>query len=96
MCFTKLLASKNLMARGGGGSITIFFQNCFCLTSPKNFVKEPFRVSLISGIEKICGKHGEGVSRFSVESFLSHSAENLCRGDSFSVALFSITENFRI
>ena len=37
---------------GGGGSITIFFQKIFCLTVPKNFVKEPFSVPLISGIEK--------------------------------------------
>ena len=50
LCFTKLLVSKNFMDREGGregGSITIFF-----LTVPKNFVKEPFSVSLISGKEK--------------------------------------------
>ena len=54
LCFTKFLVSKNLMdmVGGGGGSITIFFQKFFCLTLPKNFVKERFRVSLISGIEK--------------------------------------------
>ena len=30
---------------------------------------------------------GGGVSRFSVEKFLSHTAENFRRGDSFSVSL---------
>ena len=30
---------------------------------------------------------GEGVSRCSVENFLSHSAENFRRGESFSVSL---------
>ena len=38
----------------------------------------------VSDIEKFCGKEGErrrkGVSRFSVNFFLSHSAENYRRG----------------
>ena len=46
---------------------------------PKIFVGESFNVALFSGIEKV-GIRGGGVSRFSVESFLSHSAENFCRG----------------
>ena len=33
------------------GGIT-FFRQIFCLTVPKNFVKEPISVSQISGIEK--------------------------------------------
>ncbi len=32
---------------------------------------------------------GEGLSRFSVEIFLSHGAENFRRGESFSVFLIS-------
>ena len=32
--------------------ITSFRRNFFCLTVPKNFVKEPFSVPLISGIKK--------------------------------------------
>ena len=46
----------------------------------------------ISGSEKFYASErgrGEGVSRFSVENFLSHSAENLSRGESFSVSLIS-------
>ena len=47
----------------------------------------------ISGSEKLyASERGEGVSRFSVENFLSHSAENLRRGESFSVSLTSGTE----
>ena len=54
----------------------------FCLTAPKNFVKEPFCAVFqkISGSEKVYGKEGEGVSRFSVENFLSRSAEKFRRG----------------
>ena len=29
-----------------------------CLTVPKNFVKQPFRVSLISVIKKFCASEG--------------------------------------
>ena len=49
---------------------------------PKNFVGEPFSVSLLSGTEKVWirGGGGGGVSRFSVENFLSHSAEKFRRG----------------
>ena len=45
---------------------------------PKNFLVEPFSVSLITGTEKF-GQEGGGASRFSVENFLSHSAENFRR-----------------
>ena len=62
-----------------GGSIKTFRRNFFCLTVPKNFVGEPFSVSLISGTEKVWIRGG-GLSRFSVESVLPHSAENFRRG----------------
>ena len=39
-------------------------------------------------------KRGGGVSRFSVENFLSHSAEKVRRGESFSVSLISGIEKF--
>ena len=44
---------KSLWIRGGGGEYQNFPSKTFCLTVPKNFVGEPFRVSLISGIGKI-------------------------------------------
>ena len=37
---------------GGGGEEQDFLWKIFYLTVPKKFVGEPFRVSLISGIEK--------------------------------------------
>ena len=42
------------------------------------------------------GGGGEGVSRCSVENFLSHSAENFRRGESFSVSLISGIEKLWI
>ena len=47
-CFRKLGVSKNFMHNRG---ITVFLRNFF-VSVPKNFVKEPFSVSLISGIKK--------------------------------------------
>ena len=46
---------------------------------PKVFVEEPFSVSLIAGTENVWIGEG-GVSRFSVEKFLSHSAEKFRSG----------------
>ena len=39
--------------------------------------------------KKFMDKRGGGVSRFSIEIFLFHSAENFPRGESFSVSLIS-------
>ena len=60
------------------GECQDFPSNIFCLTVQKNFVVEPFSVSLIAGTEKVWIRQG-GVSRFPVEDFLSHSAEKFCR-----------------
>ena len=48
-CFRKLEVSKNFMHNRGYHK---FPSKIFCLKVPKNFVKEPFSASLISGIEK--------------------------------------------
>ena len=65
-----------------GGEYQDFPSKFFCLTVPKTFIGEPFRVSLISGTEKnYASERGEGVSRFSVENFLSHSAEKIRMGN---------------
>ena len=55
------------------GSIKIFRRKLFCLTVPKNFVGEPFRVSLISGIEKLYASEGYATvfSIFDRSSFVS-------------------------
>ena len=53
-----------------------FLSKCFCLTVPKTFAGETFCAVFqkISGSEIFKEKRG-GVSRFSVETFLSHSAK---------------------
>ena len=66
--------------RGRGGEYQDFPSKIFCLTEPKNSVGQTFSVSLISGTEKVWIREGGGVSRFSVENFLSHSAEKFRRG----------------
>ena len=52
----------------------------FCLTIPKNFVGEPYclRKSLV--LKNFLNKKGEGVSRFPVKVFLSHTSEKFRRG----------------
>ena len=67
------------------GYVTIFCRNFFCLTLPKNFVGEPFCAVFqkIYGSEKgksLWIRGGGGVSTFSFENFLSHSAEKFHRG----------------
>ena len=53
-----------------------FSSELFCLTVAKRIVGEPFRVSLISGIEKIYAS--EGYVTIFRRNFLSRSAEK-CR-----------------
>ena len=58
------------------GEVSRFPSKNFCLTVPKNFLGEPFRVSLVSKnfmLQRV-------ISRISVENFLSHSAEKFRRG----------------
>ena len=62
---------------------------------PKNFAAEPFCAVFqkFPVAKKFMDKRGgEGVSRCSVENFLSHSAENFRRGESFSVSIISGSE----
>ena len=46
------------MDKRGGGKYPDFPSKVFCLTVPKNFVGEPFSVSLFSGVEKIRASEG--------------------------------------
>ena len=76
--FQKNSGSEKFMDKRGG-EFQDFQSKIFCLTVPKNSVGEAFAVAIISGIEKIWIRVG-GVSRFSVENFLSHSAEKVPSG----------------
>ena len=123
---------KSLWIRGKGKYHDFPSKN-FCLRVPKKFVGEPFRVSLIAGIEKFSAKRvmsrifvefffvsqhrktlhgnpsvmcfgkfsvayefmdkkrgGGGVSKFSIENFLSHSTETFRR----RTFLCCVSENF--
>ena len=88
LCFRKFLVAKKFMDKKGGGEYHNFPSKYFCLTVPKNFVGEPFSVSLISGIEKFYASEGY-VTIFS-RNFLSHSAETFRRG----TLLCCVSENF--
>ena len=66
------------------GGVSRFSVKIFCLTVLKISVGESFIAALISGTEKVWGRGGGGVSRFSVETFLSHSAEHFRRGILYS------------
>ena len=66
-----------------------FSSELFCLTVAKKIVGEPFRVSLISGIEKTYAS--EGYVTIFVENFLSHSTETFRRGS----LLCCVSESFR-
>ena len=53
----KFLVPKKVRDKRGGGYHD-FLSKLFCLTVAKNFVGQPFRVSLISGIEKFYPSEG--------------------------------------
>ncbi len=64
----------------------------FCLTLPEEFVGEPISVSLFLGIDKFIAS--EFMSRFSVENFLSHSAEKIRRGTLLCFREFLVSKTF--
>ena len=56
-------------------------EKIFRLTVPKKLVREPFSLSLFSGMEKsFCFRGLCHDFRFSVDNFLSHSAKEFRRG----------------
>ena len=66
MCFRKFPVAKKFMDKTREG-YQEFLSKSFLLALPKNFVGEPFSVSLTPGIEKFCAP--EGFVTFSVEIF---------------------------
>ena len=65
LCFRTFPAAKKFMDKKWG--YQYFPSKVFYLTVPKNFIGQPFRVSLKSGIEKLYAS--EGYVTFSVEVF---------------------------
>ena len=90
----KIRYRKILWIRGGVGRGREFHDfplEICCLTVPKKFVWEPFDVSENFGYRKILCIRGGGVSRFSVDFFLSHSTEAFRRRN----LLCCVSEDFR-
>ena len=66
-----------------GGSIKIFRRNFCCIKVPNIFAGEPFFAAPQKVlVRKSLDKRGGGISRFSLEVILSHSAEKIRRGES--------------
>ena len=78
---------EKVWIRGGRGEYQCLLSKFFCLTVPKISAGESFIAALISGTEKVWIRSG-GVSRFSVEKFLSHSAEIFRRGVLYCCSTF--------
>ncbi len=68
LCFRKSPAAKNIMDKRG---LQDFLSETFCLTVPKITVGESFRLSLISGIEKIWTRVGGSIKIFRRKCFVS-------------------------
>ena len=91
-CFTEFLASKRFLEKRWLGEYQEFPSKSFCLTLPKKFVGEPISVPLYLGIDKFFAS--EVKSRFSVENFLSHTAEKVRRGTLLCFTEFLATKTF--
>ena len=59
LCFRKSSVAKKFVKIGGARKYQSFPSNFFGLTVPKQFVKEPFSVSLISCIEDVLTYEGQ-------------------------------------
>ena len=79
LCFRKISGSEKVN-ESERGEYQDFPSKIFCLTVPKNLVRESFIVSLISGMQK--NFYFRGLChdfRVSVEIFLSHGAKKFRR-----------------
>ena len=84
-CFRKFLVANKFMDKKGGIK---FFRRKFIVAVPKLFTGEPFKVSLVSTIEKFYAS--EGFVTFLRRKLLSHSTETIPRG----TLLCSVSEKF--
>ena len=90
--FQRIRVSKKFGLESAGGESRFFVQKNFAVKRPYIFLSEGFCAVFqkLSGSEKFKDKR-VGISRFTVEKFLSHSAKNVCRGN----LLCCVSENFR-
>ena len=87
LCFRKFLVAKKFMDKKAGDQDLL--SKTFCLTVSKNFVGEPFIVSLISGIKKFFAYEGYDTV-FRRIFFLSHNRKTLQ-----GTILCCVSENIR-
>ena len=101
LCFTKILVSKKIMDKRGGGEGGREYQfspsKFLCLAVPKNKLRRAIFSSInYSGYRKILDRRvaGGGISRISVEIFLFHSEKNLRRGTLLCFKAFRLSKKF--
>ena len=85
--YQKISGSEKFYASEEGEGVSRFSSKIFCLTVPKNFVGEPFSVSLISGTEKVWIRGG-GYQDFPSKIFCL-TVPKISVGESFTVAIIS-------
>ena len=95
LCFRKILVAKRFMDKREV-QVSKFFSKIFGLKGPQNAVGEPFSLPLMSGIGKV-QMRGRGVlSSFSIENFLSHSAEKIPRATLYDINIFEYRKFFML
>ena len=77
LCFRKFPVAKKFMDKSG--KYEDFPSDFFSLTVAKTFIGESFTIGAILGTGKVWITRGGGVSRFSCDKILSHSAKNFRR-----------------
>ena len=80
----------------GGRQYQDFPSKFFCLTVPKEFVREPFRVSLISGMEKFFASEGYVTIFEFLSNFFWHTLPKNFVGEPFCAVFHKIFGNEKV
>ena len=91
LCFERILVSKIFKQRRGEASG--FCRNFFFSQDRKNFTREPFCFPENFWYRKKLWIRG-GISRSSVEIFVSHSVEKFCKGILLFLRKFLVSKSF--
>ena len=92
LCFRNILVAKKFMDKREGKYKD--FLRKFLVSLCRIAVREPSSLSLTSVIKKVRMRGSGGVSNFSVESFLSHSAEIFCRWTLYCIIIYGYRKYF--
>ena len=93
-CVSESDGLRKILGIREGAGITIFRQNCFCLTVPNPFLAETFCVSESFGYRKGLCLRGD-YTPFSLEFLMPQSTEKLRRGTHLCFTKFSVSKRFR-